>query len=146
MKYSVALKNYVLGWAKVTPLNEKDQWFFSVSYESTEFDVEDKGGEAVSGNLKRDRLPIVMGVERQVKDWLAFRGSLSQSVIIHQEKLKLAGQELSGSIVNSTSVQAGASLLFDQVKLDALLGRQESGTLDAGLGGLFSKVSMTYSW
>lgn len=85
--------------------------FYGVSY---------LNNETKNGNNKstKSRLPVVVGMEVDAASWLVLRGSVTQAVLVGENK-SLAGQK--AELTNSTTVAAGAGLKFGKLTLDGLI-------------------------
>lgn len=76
-------------------------------------------------------LPIVLGAESQVKDWLNLRASVKQSTIINSKDYKNGSTNLkTDNAVNTTTVAAGLTLTFGKVSLDGLFEGATQGKIN----------------
>ena len=130
------LKNQALslGVARVEKLNDKTSMFVKLSgnYSKTEFD------NATTNDQKNITVPVSIGLEHDATSWLALRGSIMQNL---WSKLDNDGDK--STEASSTSVNAGASLLFGDLTVDGVIGAAATGgTL--GFNDTLSQVSMTY--
>lgn len=87
--------------------------FYGVSY---------LNNETKNGNTKstKSRLPVVLGMEVDAASWLVLRGSVTQSVLIGENK-SAAATNNKKELVNSTTVAAGAGIKFGKLTLDGLI-------------------------
>lgn len=123
--------------------------FYGVSY---------LNNETKNGNVKatKSRLPVVIGMEVDAASWLVLRGSLTQAVLVGENKAPTAAAEKS-ELVNSTTVAAGAGIKFGKLTLDGLIshtagpnaGRGTEANLPDSNGtisgtGTFTQASLTY--
>ena len=116
----------------------------------------DKDGTDVANNLKVDRtlLPITIGIETNVKEWLTLRGSISQNVVLNSFEATGGGQTANNTYQNTTNVEAGMGLNFGNLRIDGVIGNSgpdgrvaansESGVLS--LDRLMSRVALHYTF
>ncbi|MCB0408185.1 MAG: hypothetical protein KDD34_08280, partial [Bdellovibrionales bacterium] len=100
-----------------------------------------------SAELTKDVLaiPIAIGLETQVKEWLSLRGSVTQNVILDKEDDKsAAGVNDDKNNMDDTTVAAGAGIVFGDLKFDAVF--EGSTTGDLNTTTLLSRVGMNYSF
>ena len=94
-------------------------------------------------------LPLIIGLEATATSWLTLRASVSQDVLLSNEKTEDATTPANDSEtnpgLNSTKYAAGASLVFNKVSID--------GTLTNGAGNqtvngtdLLGTVGLTYNF
>jgi hypothetical protein len=88
-------------------------------------------------------MPVTLGMEVDAASWLAFRGSVSQNVLINSEKKTDTGTSQENSL-NSTSVNGGATLNFGALKVDGMVGATNNAELHTDT--LMTKVAATYSF
>lgn len=138
-------QDLTLGWGKVTKLNDSASFNYDVSYNTSE----SEGINFADGEKKSMNVAATMGVEVMVKEWLTLRGSVSQNIIAEEEDVN----EKKSSGKDSTSVAAGASLVFGDFQIDGMIGNTDGTTTGentaAGNGtlrtdSLLSRVSATY--
>ena len=156
--------NYTrLGVAKTYKLNEKSTLWTSAWYkmDNTECNMDSLGTAATTcsntvqvgaGEVKNTYLPVTVALEVQAKEWLTLRGSVSHEVIGTTEADN--GDEVTRA--NTTTVNAGASLLFGDLTVDGMIGNTNNNTTvtESTTGGngtlrtdaLMSRVSMTYKF
>lgn len=139
-----------LGVAKTYKLNDKATAWASAWYrlDNTENDLT-TGTESES---KLTYLPVMIGTEVMVKDWLSLRGSVGGNIIGTEEDIN--GKEK--TIDNSTQVAAGVGLIFGDLVLDGMIGNTDNNqtvgeNTTGGVGTLrtdvlMSRVSMTYKF
>lgn len=90
-------------------------------------------------------LPVTIGLEAGLRDWLVLRGSVEQHVIIDKETSKSNTTDVETNGTDDTKVSAGMSLVFDDLSLDATFagsGTNGTGNLDAN--ELMTNVGMNY--
>ena len=145
-----------IGAAKQYKLNDKANVWTSAWYKMDNTKCEYTGACAVSdfgsGDQKNAYLPLSIALEVAAKDWLTLRGSVSQNFIGTTEND--AGDKK--TMADTTSVAAGASLLWGDLTIDGMIGNNDNnqtvGTDTAGGAGtlrtdtLMSRVSMTYKF
>lgn len=141
------VQNTWVGVAKSYKLNDKAQAWASAWYK---MDTQEDFSEEEEKNTY---LPVSIGVEVMAKDWLQFRGSVTHEVIGTEEDND--GDKATRG--NTTSVNAGASLVYGDFQIDGLIGNSTDGnnatgqSTDNGNGNLrtdniMSRVSMTYKF
>ncbi len=140
--------------AHVANLSDSSMVFVAGAYVTQT--SKDKDGTDVVSNLKVDRtsLPITMGIETNVKEWLTLRGSISQNVVLNSSKSTGSGQTASSTNQNTTNVEAGMGLNFGNLRIDGVIGNSgpdgviaannESGVLS--LDRLMSRVALHYTF
>lgn len=131
-------QNLSLGVARVEKLNDKTSMFvkLSANYSKDETDA------AVDTEDKSIFVPVAIGLEHDATSWLALRGSISQDLWSKNENDNGTTSNESTNRA-STSVNAGASLLFGDLTVDGVIGAAATGgTL--GFNDTLSQVSMTY--
>lgn len=141
-----------LGVAKTYKLNDKANAWASAYYtmSSTENDFAASGAP---GESKSNYLPVVIGLEVMAKEWLTLRGSVVHEVIGTDE----ADNGDKSTRADTTTVNAGASLIFGDLTIDGLIGNSTDGdnasgnSTASGNGNLrtdniMSRVSMTYKF
>lgn len=139
---------YQLGYAKWRPIDTSARFFYSAAFLMADVDLKGKQG-AASGSIESTSLPLVAGIETDAATWLKLRGSVSQNVLIASSKRSQGTTTLKAEHTpNSTTVAAGAGLVFNKVMLDATFGGTgatgASGTLTAN--NLFANVSLNYNF
>lgn len=127
--------------------------FYGVSYLNNEVK---RDSSASSTKESKSRLPVVIGMEVDAASWLVLRGSVTQAVLLGENKAPTAAAEKS-ELVNSTTVAAGAGIKFGKLTLDGLIshtagpntGRgteanlpNTTGTIDGT--GTITQASLTY--
>jgi hypothetical protein len=97
--------------------------------------------KATAGDVKEDRMfiPLLLGLENSVNDWLVLRASVGQKVFFDQVK---TDADTNNSPVNTTTVGAGAGLKWNKFALDATLEGAAAGKINANT--LLANVGMTY--
>lgn len=104
-----------------------------------------------TGTTKYTRLPVTLGVEADAASWLVLRGSISQNVILNNYTNN-AGKKITK--VDTTTVNAGATLNFGKLKMDGAIGTmnaagaQAAGTQTGLLStsNLMTRVGVTYNF
>ena len=142
-----------VGVAKTYKLNEKATMWVNAWYKMEEAENHSTADGVFSGTgeEKATRMPVGIAVEVMAREWLALRGSVSQNVLF-SEKENDDGDK--SPIKNTTSVKAGASLLFGDLSVDGMIGNtDDGGVTDSDTGSengtlrtdsLMSRVSLTY--
>ena len=89
--------------------------------------------------LKEHGLPLVIGVEALANDWLEVRASIKQTFLGGAEnkdgKFK--------SLVNSTTVSAGAKIFWGKASIEGVIGESKSGYKN-GTFGTTTNISFFY--
>lgn len=128
----------------VVDSNKKDgnEFFYGVKLAS--FDLKNKTSDKKQTTLM---LPVIVGFEAEGTSWLTLRGSLTQNVLIQNEKDETANTELSPG-ANSTVAAIGAGLKFNKITVDGSLQglTTTAGAANQQLDGnnLLSTVGLTY--
>jgi len=156
----LSLKNITLGAGRTMKLNDKASLFVKAQYAMTT--VENDGGTDANDTddsltdfdakeAKSTTLPVTVGLEYDAASWLTLRGSVGQNIMGEiEEKDKR-------TVVDSTVVNAGASLKFGDLTVDGVVGNDTNGdgTVGENTGSgngvirtdsLMSRVSMTYKF
>jgi len=102
-------------------------------------------------------LPVTVAVEAAATSWLTLRGSVSQSLLINNQKTETTTTPAPATTTAPSEepatdavVAAGASLKFGDFSVDGLLGYGQAATTDADKEGslrldrLLSRVSLNY--
>lgn len=89
-------------------------------------------------------LPVTVGFEADATSWLVLRGSVGQNVILNSTKTETAGTTTKSTQANTTTVQAGGSLVFGKLAIDGSIGTMASGTLNTD--NLLSRAGVTYNF
>lgn len=84
-----------------------------------------------TGKVKTNQLPVTLGMEVDATSWLVLRGSVSQNVILGEEK-NASGQKK--TLPNTTNVNAGATLNFGKLKVDGMIGNTGSNRGTGAVG------------
>lgn len=165
---------YQVGAGKEHKLNEKSTLFTKLEYLSFNREVDPVSGSASKTvNLDDWRVPLTVGLEHDAAAWLTLRGSISQFLLSQVDNSYKgqegsiaaaissgAGKRASGkrSVVNSTNVNAGATLKFGDLSFDGVIGTgNDNGTPNAiattsnekgilSLDNLMTRVAMTYKF
>ncbi|MGE0529384.1 MAG: hypothetical protein AB7G93_17045 [Bdellovibrionales bacterium] len=87
-------------------------------------------------------LPVSLGLERILRDWLILRGSVTQNVLIHKDEFKDGTNDSKKENFDSTTVTLGTGLTFESLVLDATLEGSTTGKLNAST--LMANLGLTY--
>lgn len=128
-----------------TMKNDGNEFFWGASLLS----VNDKDDATAANGLKSTslHLPLVIGLEANAASWLTLRGSVTQNVLIQDDKEENATNTTAETApgVNSTKFAAGAGLKLGKLALDgSILAGAVNQTIDAD--NLLGTVGMTYSF
>ena len=123
--------------------SEGNEFFYGASLASTE-SKESKAPETKITSLK---LPLIMGIEANANSWLTLRGSVTQTVLINNDKTSNSTtttvEKSPGD--NNTKFAAGAGLKLGKLSVDgSILSGAAGQTLDTS--NLLTTVGMTYSF
>ena len=103
-----------------------------------------------AGKTTTSKLPATLGFEADATSWLVVRGNVHQNVILGETK-DINGKTKTN--VNSTTVDAGATLNFGKVKVDGVigttdgLGNANTTTTKVGVlstSNLLTRVGLSY--
>ena len=91
-------------------------------------------------------LPFIIGMEANAASWLTLRGSVTQNVLIQNEKSESATATLSETSpgLNSTAFAAGAGLKLGKLALDGSILANNTQTINST--NLLGTVGLTYSF
>lgn len=146
-----------LGWGKAEEITSTSTLFYSVRAKKVDVNLE-LGQEVEVNNLT---IPVVLGYEAQANSWLTLRGSITHNLYGTKDNKNfnyanpiarnlvgaVYGSEGKGSIENSTTVNAGATLGFGNLSIDGMIGTSDAASKTDGelnLDELMSTVAMTY--
>lgn len=117
---------FTVGLGKTTALNDNANLFAKIEYVNTKVEIG-------PGEAKASTLPVTLGVEADVKEWLTLRASVKQ---------ELFGQEKAGGFTNdsfqTTSVAGGASIKWADMSIDGSMSKYENDTV--------TRLGMTYNF
>ncbi len=161
--------SYFFGWGRDFDVNNGDKVFTSVSAKQTDINL----SFANKSEVRHMIVPVTLGYEAKATDWLTIRGSVVQNLYGQKDNKnvnnygatgtrlnKVASSALTATyggsgkstIANSTTVNAGATLTFDQLTIDGLIGTTGStGTSSSKTGvlsasNLETSVGVTYKF
>jgi hypothetical protein len=156
--------SFAVGYAHTHEVSSSQRVWSSVAYRmksiEADFGAAFPASTATSGKTegKNTRLPVILGYEADATSWLTLRGSVRHNITGSKDNKNYKnlnavaesfakaqfGLEGKGTMINSTSVKAGATLNFGKLKVDGLIGTANAGNLD--LDALMSRVGMTYNF
>lgn len=125
-----------------TMKNDGNEFFWGASLLSV--NDKDDTADVKSSSL---HLPLVIGLEANAASWLTLRGSVTQSVLIHDDKVEDATSTVSETApgLNSTAFAAGAGLKLGKLAVDgSILAGAANQNIDAD--NLLGTVGLTYSF
>lgn len=142
-----SLYDVSLGGGQSYQINEKSKCYVDVHYRYKQIKKRNNisGAEPTKNNTHLWRIPLTFAVESQVLEWLALRASLAQNLVSNMTNDSKKGK----SEPNTTSVNAGASLVFGGLRLDGLIGASTSNPKyknDGVLTPLFTEVGLIYQF
>ncbi|MCB0356921.1 MAG: hypothetical protein KDD40_07935 [Bdellovibrionales bacterium] len=91
-------------------------------------------------------LPIVIGGEAKVKEWLTLRASVKQNTIIDSDETKNGATDLKTNNLDDTVIAAGLGLEFGRVTIDSVLEGARSGSGKIDGNELLAKVAFKYTY
>ncbi len=134
-----------VGAGRVMEINPTARIFGNVAFAMTKNETNDGASPATEVKTTNTALPVTFGFETDATSWLALRGSVSQNVVLNNNKVETTGVAATKTTnANTTNVNAGASLTFGKLALDGSIGVKASGTLNTD--NLLSRVGATYSF
>lgn len=127
----------------IDTIKSDSNFFYGVGLNSTT--KEEKESEYKSAALN---LPIIIGLETAAASWLTFRGSVTQDVLLSNEKSDLgpAAQTETNPGLNTTTFAAGVGINFNKITVDGAIMTAGSQNIDATAGGLLTTVGLTYNF
>ena len=95
---------------------------------------------------KRMYMPVVIGGEAKVKEWLTLRASVKQNTILDERDYKDNANNLKTSNLDDTVVAAGLGLNFGRVTIDSVFegARTGSGRIDGN--EFLAKAALKYTY
>ncbi len=94
-------------------------------------------------------MPLIIGLEAPATSWLTLRASVTQDVLLSNEKTDDASNPAADTEVNpglnTTTYAAGASLVFNKVSIDGTL-TNAGTTQDINATDLLGTVGLTYNF
>lgn len=117
-------------------------FFYGLSYVMTS--SKDKGTADVK--VDTSKLPVIVGIEADAANWLTFRASLTQNIIIGSTKTTTAGVGDANNNADDTVVAAGVGMKWNKFAWDGTLSSASSSTGAFGLDGsnFLARTSLTY--
>lgn len=106
-----------------------------------------ESGVGTKTEVTTTALPVTIGFEADATKWLTLRGSVRQNVLIGGTETKTGSTTTKAYTANSTNVQAGATLNFGKLKVDGMIGLEDSATTELGqvrLDAPMSRVAVHY--
>ena len=124
---------------------DANEFFYGVALSSTSEKQKTAPGQKVTAMT----LPLIIGLEADAASWLTLRGSITQNVLIQDEKTAPDVGNPSADLspgANSTMFNAGAGLKLNAITLDGNLFKAAGGTQTVNGGNLFAQVGLTYNF
>ena len=158
--------SYYIGWGDQMPVENGDNIFVSVAAKKTDINIKFTNKTQVRHVV----IPLTIGYEGKVTEWLTFRGSVVQNLYGQRNNQNEAslnpvakgllvssyGADGKATIANSTAVNAGATLTFGNLSIDGLIGTTDesrTGTIGTGtnkgvlsLDNLLTTVGINYKF
>lgn len=118
--------------------------FYGVAYRMSDYKTVPAAAAAIQAEGKSSSLPVWFGVEAAATEWMTFRASVSQSVLINETDNGTAK-----SNKDNIAFAAGAGFKLGKGMVDAMFGTDNSGHLSFSEGSgtndkFLSQVSYTY--
>lgn len=139
----VKSNSFTLGAGRTDKLNDKASLFTKLSYVN-----EKSEDDAANTEDKQWNLPVTIGLEYDAASWLVLRGSVSQSLT---SKVDNESTPAEGTLAETTTVAAGATLKFGELNVDGMIGNNGGASDDTSGGAgqlrtdaLMSRVAVTY--
>ncbi len=143
-----------LGWGTHYDMNTSDKVFVSLAGKKTDINAK----FATKGEVRNLVVPVTIGYEAVATEWLTLRGSVIQNIWGQKDNknynsinpvgrgviTNAFGSQGKGTIVDSTEVNAGASLTFGKLVVDGLVGVKATGALATDT--LLSRAALTYNF
>ena len=116
-------KTQIIGAGHTQHISSNARIFTDIAYrmEDSKMNVEKK-----DSSLSESGLPITIGIEVDTNSWLTIRGSVGQT-LMGKTELKHRGKNYEFSR-KSTDVAAGVTLNFGKLKVDSMIGIDETNT------------------
>jgi hypothetical protein len=111
-------------------------WFYGLQIDYTKRD-----SEANDQDISGYQMPAFLGAEIKVSSYLVVRGSVSQNIVLGEQK---RGSNPSTAISSNTKVSVGLGLKHNQATLDGVLVASNTG--DLGTNTLLTQASFTYEF
>jgi hypothetical protein len=140
--------DYKLGVVS-TVKQDANEFFYGVALASTSLNQKTTGIATAAAKSTTMTLPLIIGMEADAASWLTLRGSVTQTVLINDDKVSPdvgnPSKDLSPGN-NNTKFAAGAGLKLNAVTLDGSILTGGSQNLNAGAGNLLAEVGLTYNF
>jgi hypothetical protein len=130
-----------LGAGAVRKLDDKASLNYKVGYNSRKVEGNDFTAGA-AGEAEITNFSATIGMEVMAKDWLTLRGSISQE-LLGLGKTKL-GDDWEQTNADSTTIAAGASLVFGDLSVDGYLGNGTATDGQVNTDTLMTRASINY--
>ena len=134
-----------------TVKSEGNEFFWGAGLASTTY--KDSKADAVNGNDEKKSslsLPLIIGVEANAASWLTLRGSVTQNVLIQNEKVQTTAATTTEFAPgeNSTTFAAGAGLKLGKLALDGSILKSTAAVAqqDINANDLLGTVGLTYAF
>ncbi len=136
--------SYYLGWGRDFDVNNGDKLFTSLAAKKTDINLKYSNKSEVRQLI----IPLTLGYEAKATEWLTLRGSIVQNLwgtrdnknidnnaattgtqlnpVAQATIKKIYGGSGKATVVNSTSVNAGATLAFGNLSVDGLIGMTDA--------------------
>jgi hypothetical protein len=122
--------------------NDGNLAFYGLAYKMYNRDEKVAADKTVTSSM-----PFTMGAEVLAASWLKLRGSISQNILMGNNKVTDPGtttNEKNDSITHNTTTAAGAGFVWGHNVVDVVMLMGTSSTLDAATFG--SNASYTYTF
>jgi len=129
-------------------------FFYGASYKMNTY----KQKQGTSTKAEFSMLPVIVGIEADSANWLTFRASITQNVLLGTNKNDTGATITNGSgsstatsgesdsIADNTTVAAGIGMKWNKFVVDGVITNAGNNGGQFGLdsAGFLSKLSMTY--
>ncbi len=129
----------LVGIVQYVNVDKETRFFYTPALEINNYKVKDNKGGSESKS-ERIRIPLTVGLESDVSEWLTLRTSVTQKVLIDQNKTTVTDNHNP----NSTSVGAGAGVRWKKLTLDGTLAGSTSGDINGN--SLLANAAVTYKF
>lgn len=125
-----------------TMKNDGNEFFWGAGLTS----AQSKESKAPETKITALSLPLIIGLEANAASWLTLRGSVTQNVVIQNEKESNSTATVSEAApgLNSTTFAAGAGLKLNKLSLDGSILANNTQTVNTD--NLLGSVGLSYAF
>lgn len=128
-----------VGWVQFLSPEASTRIFYSGALAIDNYKLTNIGG-ASETKIEQMYIPIIVGLESNVSDWLDLRAAVNQRVLLDQRKTTVT--DISNP--NTTTVSAGAGIKWKKVVIDGTLSGATTGAINGN--SLLANAGMTYQF